>query len=70
MCLVGQLCPTFASPWTVAHQAALSMEVFRQEYCSWLPFPTPGIERSFLVSPALVSEYFTTEPHGKPPTKY
>ena len=33
---------TFATPWTVTHQAPLSMEFPRQEYWSGLPFPTPG----------------------------
>ena len=33
----------FATPWTVAHQAPLSMEFSRQEYWSGLPFPSPGI---------------------------
>ena len=28
--------------WTVAHQAPLSMEFFRQEYQSGQPFPSPG----------------------------
>ena len=32
----------FAIPWTVAHQTPLSMEFFRQDYWSRLPFPTPG----------------------------
>ena len=32
----------FATSWTVAHQAPLSMEFFRQEYWSGLPFLTPG----------------------------
>ena len=32
----------FAIPWTVALQAPLSMEFSRQEYCSGLPFPSPG----------------------------
>ena len=32
----------FATPWTVARQAPLSMEFSRQEYCSGLPFPSPG----------------------------
>ena len=32
----------FATPWTVAHQIPLSMEFFRQEYWSGLPFPSPG----------------------------
>ena len=32
----------FATPWTVAHQAPLSMGFSRQEYRSGLPFPSPG----------------------------
>ena len=32
----------FATPWTVAYQAPLSMEFSKQEYWSRLPFPTPG----------------------------
>ena len=32
----------FAIPWTVAHQAPLSMEFFKQEYQAGLPFPPPG----------------------------
>ena len=32
----------FATPWTVAYQAPLSMEFSRQEYWSGLPFPLPG----------------------------
>ena len=32
----------FASPWTVAHQAPLSMRFPRQEYWSGLTFPSPG----------------------------
>ena len=31
-----------ATPWTVAHQAPLSMGFSRQEYWSGLPFPSPG----------------------------
>ena len=31
-----------ATPRTVTHQAPLSMEFFRQEYWSVLPFPSPG----------------------------
>ena len=33
---------SFATSWTVACQASLSMEVSRQEYCSGLSFPSPG----------------------------
>ena len=32
----------FGTPWTVARQAPLSMELFRQEYWSGLLFPIPG----------------------------
>ena len=31
-----------ATPWTVTHQAPLSMRFSRQEYCSRQPFPSPG----------------------------
>ena len=31
----------FATLWTMAHQAPLSMEFSRQEYWSGLPFPSP-----------------------------
>ena len=39
VCVIAQSCLT---PWTVAHQAPLSMEFSRQEYWSGLPFPSPG----------------------------
>ena len=32
----------FVAPWTVVHQAPLSMGLSRQEYWSRLAFPTPG----------------------------
>ena len=31
----------FVTPWTVAHQTPLSMELSRQEYWSGLPYPSP-----------------------------
>ena len=40
--LVAKSCLTLATPWTVAHQAPLSMGFSRQEYWSGLPFPSPG----------------------------
>ena len=43
--LVAQMCP--AAPWTITHQAPLSMEFSRQEHWSGLPFPS--------------SEYFPTQ---------
>ena len=62
----------FGTPWTVAHQAPLSMEFSRQEYCSGLPVPSagdlpnPGIKHASLASPALAGGFFTTVPPGKP----
>ena len=32
----------FETPWTVAHQAPLSMEFFRPEFWSRYPFPSLG----------------------------
>ena len=58
----------FATPWTVAYQAPLSMEFSRQEYWSGLPFPSPGdlpdpgIESR---SPALQADALPSEPPGK-----
>ena len=37
----AQSCPMFATTWTVASQAALSMAFSRQKYWSGLPFPSP-----------------------------
>ena len=33
---------SFVIPWTVARQIPLSLGFPRQEYCSGLPFPSPG----------------------------
>ena len=40
--LVTKSCPSLVTTWTAALQAPLSMEFSRQEYCSGLPFPSPG----------------------------
>ena len=40
LALVAKLCPTLATPWTVAWQAPLSMGFSRREYWSGLPFPS------------------------------
>ena len=59
---------SFATPWTAACQAPLSMGFAREEYWSGLPFPSlgdlpnPGIESA---SPAIVGRFFSTEPLGK-----
>ena len=62
----------FATPWTAAHQAPLSMEFSKQEYQSVLPFPPPGdlpnpeTEPVPPASPALAGRFFTTAPRGRP----
>ena len=56
----------FATPWTVDHQAPLSIGFSRQEYWSGLPCPSPGdlrdpgTEPASLMSPALAGGFFTT----------
>ena len=60
----------FATLWTVAHQAPLSMGFSRQEYyglpCS-LPrdLPNPGIKPTSPMSPALAGGFFTTSGTGE-----
>ena len=60
----------FATPWTVVHQAPLSMGFPRKEYWSGLPFPPPGhlpdpgIKPTSPVSPAVAGGIFTTEQPG------
>ena len=72
-CLCAQLLSyvqLFVTPWTIAHQATLSMKFSRQEYWNGLPFPSPrdlpdpGIK---CAPPALTGGFFTTALHGKSP---
>ena len=59
----------FATPWTVAYQAPLSIEFSRQEYWSGLPFPSPGDLPDPAIkpgSPALQADALPSEPPGKP----
>ena len=56
------------TPWTVVHQAPLSMGFSGQDYWDGLPFLSPGdllypgIETVGLMSPALAGRVFATEP--------
>ena len=56
----------FATPWTVARRASLSMGFSRQEYWNGLPCPPPedlrdpGIGPASLMSLALAGGLFTT----------
>ena len=58
----------FATPWSVACQALLSMAFSRQKYWSGLPFPPLGDlpdSRIKPMSPALAGRFFTAQPPGK-----
>ena len=61
----------FMALWIVAGQAPLSIEFFRQEYWSGLPFPLPGnllhpgTEPESLVSYALQTDSLPLAPPGK-----
>ena len=60
-----------ATPWNVAYQGPLSMGFSRQVYGSALPFPSPGdlptpeMELTSPVAPALQADSLPTEPSGK-----
>ena len=62
----------FATPWTVAHQAPLSMRILQARVLEKDAMPSPpgdlpdlGIEPVSPGSPALAGEFFTTEPPRK-----
>ena len=40
LCLVTQSCPTLATPWTVAHQAPLSMGILQATIVEWVAMPS------------------------------
>ena len=60
--------PLFATPWTAARQAPLSMGFSRKEYWSGLPSPSAGdlpgprIELEYLI---LQADCLPSEPPGK-----
>ena len=58
------------TPWTVAHQAPLSIGFPGQEYWSGVPFPSPGDLPDpgiKLRSPVLQADSLPSEPPGKLP---
>ena len=69
-CSVLSYVQLFATPWTVAHQAPLSMGFSRQECWNGLPFPppgnlpNPGIEPE---SPSLQADSLLLSRQGSPP---
>ena len=65
LCSCSVLSNSFVIPWTLAHQAPLSMGFSREEYWSGLPCPPPGcfsdpgIELALPVSSVLAGGYVT-----------
>ena len=60
----------FVTPWTIAHQAPLSMGFSRQKYWSGLPCPSPADlpdpgSQSCISCIGRQILFFTTEPPGK-----
>ena len=62
----------FVTPWTIACQAPLSMELSRQEYWNGLPCPPPGdlpdagFEPESPMSPALQGDTLPLSHQGRP----
>ena len=70
--LVAKSCPTLVTPWTVAHQAPLSMGFSRQEYWSGLPCPPLGDLPDPMTkpgSPAWQVDSLLSQPPGKAKVK-
>ena len=58
---------SFATPWTIARQAPLSMKFSWEEYWSGLPFPSPGDlpdPGTEPRSPVLQADALPSEPPG------
>ena len=69
MCYSLSHVPLSVTPWTTVHQAPLSMEFSRQEYCRGLPFPSPGDlpnPGTELGYPAFQAYSLPSAPPGKP----
>ena len=54
VCVLSRV-QVFATPWTVAHQAPLSMGFSRQEFWIGLPFPPSGDLPDPVIEPLPVS---------------
>ena len=66
ICLPCEISGNSANPWTIAHQAPLSMEFSRQEYWSGLPFPTQGSNLRLLSLLHWQAGSLPLAPPGKP----
>ena len=76
--VIGQCCPVsiclnrvqlFVTPWTVAHQAPLSMGFCRQEYWGGFPCPPPGDLPNLGIEPQSPAWQADSLPHRRQPTR-
>ena len=76
MCVLTSVVSKSAIPWSIAHQAPLTMGLSRQEYWSVLPcpppgdLPNPGTEPVSLMSPASAGMFFNTSTTWEVPPNY
>ena len=70
MCLV--VSDSFATPWTVARQAPLSMGILQARLLEWVAMPSsrgssqPRDQTRVSYSSCITDGFFTAEPPGKP----
>ena len=70
-CSVAQSCLTLCNPMDGSPPGFSVHEILQEEYWSGLPYPPPGdlpdpgIEPTFLASPALAGRLFNTQQLGK-----
>ena len=58
----------FATPWTVTHQAPLSMAILQARILEWLPCPPPGNLPNLGIKPrssTMQADSLSSEPSGK-----
>ena len=65
MCLVTQLCLTLWPPWTVAHQAPLSIGILQARILERVAMPSSRGSSQPRIQPALQEDSVLSEPPGK-----
>ena len=67
VCLVSHV-RLFATPWTVAHQAPLSMGIFQARILEWVAMPSS--QRRDHIQVSCIAGNLPSEPPGKPLTMF
>ena len=68
-CLVSQLCLTLCNPWSIAHQAPLSMEILQARILEWVAGPSSrgsSQPRDQIQVFRIAARFFTVWATGKP----